>query len=754
MPRLFAASLLFAISATAEWHIPDAQFRFAVSAESADVARVVLHPCAADSATLRPRVFNAAGDALGAFILGQAQGDPMELIFDASSTGPYAVYLVSEDHKSPSPRWLPNGGFLVLTKNLSEAVTIDSHEAFLSHWKAASLSDGSLRREVRNAFPFHAPLDPYQGSFAQPGAPTALHRHSAVLRVSAPKLERIDGLKQQRIDAVAHLQEIQAARSEQVAQVEQLKADDAGKTRIGIAARKLEQLTKVDLPKAEANAKFLAHAAHEVRENLFEFFTVSTGPSFILIDGQLVASSLNKSQGTGVMVDRPGRRKQRTQMFGAQLPLTPGLHRIDYLYAASGAAHDAILSWRPPAVRSADIISSQVGHFVTAKVTKSERRGGGLHFSWWITDDLRVTGAPDLIDVRFSASGPEDGDYHWDFGDGTQATGQSVQHLFLATGDYQVTLNKQVSHRIFAHPIWANLRLAELGGYDTRLAARDFSRQPIAHVWNAYQFVRAVSPPRTSLHRWRSASTRALVARIEEWQKPQRDAVMRIAADAEHHTVNEYEGAKAVYALAIQLSKPGDQVHSDASLALASLRLNVDGDPEGAIALLTAIKSKEQAPRLVLHAEALLALKRLDEADAMLPRETAGELRGIQQRATLRHVRTLIRQPEYLDEAHAELRKLVLADPRLVLDPQVCLMRIDLHLARGELKHAFHLGNRIQNLQLNEVDKPKVMGKQVEALAAVGLLVEARAVLAKLQKAYPYNTALAVARAAMQAASE
>jgi hypothetical protein len=62
------------------------------------------------------------------------------------------------------------------------------------------------------------------------------------------------------------------------------------------------------------------------------------------------------------------------------------------------------------------------------------------------------------------------------------------------------------------------------------------------------------------------------------------------------------------------------------------------------------------------------------------------------------------------------------------------------------------LGNRIQHLQLNEVDKPKVMGKQVEALAAVGLLSEAKGVLDRLHKAYPYSTALAIARAAYQAA--
>ncbi|MFT5129117.1 MAG: PKD repeat protein, partial [Rhodothermales bacterium] len=520
------------------------------------------------------------------------------------------------------------------------------------------------------------------------------------------------------------------------------------------AKHELEKIDKAALPKARADAKFLAHAAHEVRNNLFEFFTVSAGPSFIVVDGKLLATTQNKSQGAAVHVSR-GRRKQKTTMYGAQIVLTPGAHTLEYLYVAKDRSHDSILSWRPPAVRNADVMASGVGSFKNAEVTKSEAKTNTPLFSWRIVDDLRFTGVPDLIDIRFSVSDPaEDASYTWDFGDGTSASGAALRHLFLATGDYPVTLTetranklRSISQRIFVHPIWSNLRLAELGPYDARLAARDFSKQPITHVWNAYRFVRAVRPERTGLHPWRAATVRALTARIDEWGPAQKAAALEIGYDAAHHRVNDYEGAKAAYRIA-----------GDASLQLASLMLNVDGDPEAAMALLPQRRQKRKntaaiGPVGILRAECLLALDRFDEAAALVPLPAVqGHLEGIRRRASLRHLRTLIRQPEHLGIARSELRKLLEASPWLVLDPTVNLVRIDLRLARGELKQAFHLGNRIQHLQLNEVDKPKVMGKQVEALAAVGLLSEAKGVLDRLHKAYPYSTALAIARAAYQAA--
>jgi hypothetical protein len=758
-PKVCLALALFFLAFScfaADWHIPDAAFRFELACESADVGRAIVHPTAADSADLRPVVFNAAGEKAGAYPLHNAPGDPYDLIFDASSKGPFVLYLVLRANSATGSKWIPDGGFLMRSKNLSKATTVTSLDDFQQHWKANATTGASLHKEIRQAFPRHSPGDPYQATLV-PGAPTVLHRYSALLRVAEPKLDRIDKLKADHAKAVEQLQAVTLRRDEKAAEVAELKAEDAGKTRIGIAAQQLEKFNKIGVRNAERDAKFLAHASHEVRNNLFEFYTVSAGPSFIVIDGKLLATTQNKSQGSSVHVLR-GRRKVKTTMYGAQIALTPGTHRLEYLYVAKGSAHDAILSWRPPAVRNADVMGGGVGSFKWAKVTKSESKEETPLFSWRIAEDLRFQGMPDLTDMAFVVAAPaEDASYSWDFGDGISGDGPSVRHLYLATGDYPVTLTesrdgktRSITQTVFAHPIWHNLRLIKLGAYDERLGARDFSKQPFLHVWNAFRFIRSIHPEHTGRHAWRANVVRALTARIDEWGPAQKKIPFAIAREAEHYRVNDYEGAKAAYALA----------RESGVLPLAALILDVDGNPEGALNTLASLDQKKTRDKgkvggpAALKAECLLALDRYDEAVALVPApEGEGHLASVQRGAALRHIRRLTGEHEHLDHAQGELRKLLNASPWLVLDPTVNLVRIDLRLARGELKQAFHLGNRIQNLQLNEVDKPKVMGKQVEALCAVGLLSEAQVVLDRLHKAYPYSTALAEARAAFHAAS-
>jgi hypothetical protein len=205
---------------------------------------------------------------------------------------------------------------------------------------------------------------------------------------------------------------------------------------------------------------------------------------------------------------------------------------------------------------------------------------------------------------------------------------------------------------------------------------------------------------------------------------------------------------------------------------LATFALDIDGDPAETLRLADTIGSgggkggrkgrgKGDGRDLVklvqiLRAEALLAQGKYDEASALVPPpgDDENHMIDVKRRATMRHIRRLLKEPEHLDYALEQLENLTLATPSLVLDPDYNVLRIDLRLARGELKQAFHLGNRIQALALNEVNRPKIMGKQVEALAAVGMLKEAKGVLAKLQKAYPYSTSAALALAAVEGAEK
>jgi hypothetical protein len=458
IPLLTIAVLVGTLPPPASAAAPDGWlYRFDVEAKAADAVQAAVYPCAADVGSLAPVVIGPDGTQVGSMTLKEAAGEPMKIVFDGSGAQadkPFSIYLVSVNNAPKTPAWTPAGGFLVSTKNLDKKSDIPNAQAFKALWTKAEVSDQSMVPAVRNAFPFHRPLNAMQVTYTKSGAPLALHRYVGKVRIPAPKLDRIADLKKKHKAAVARLEQIDAQIAAKKAEIETFKKEDAGPTRIKLAERQLANLVRGALPRATSDAKFYAQASYEVKVNQYEFYTLSTGTSFVLIDGKVVADTRDKSQAVKVNVSG-GRKRKGAAMFGTKLQLKPGEHKLEYWHAASDANHEAIMAWRPPAVRMADVMTGNIGSLTHGKVVVAERAGAQPMFSWRIVNDLRFPGAPDLIDVRFRAwPAAEDATYKWDFGDGTVAEGATASHLFLATGKYPVTLNangKTVSHDIFAH---------------------------------------------------------------------------------------------------------------------------------------------------------------------------------------------------------------------------------------------------------------------------------------------------------------
>jgi hypothetical protein len=118
----------------------------------------------------------------------------------------------------------------------------------------------------------------------------------------------------------------------------------------------------------------------------------------------------------------------------------------------------------------------------------------------------------------------------------------------------------------------------------------------------------------------------------------------------------------------------------------------------------------------------------------------------------LRHARVLAESkndPNQLDQAMANLEMASAEDPVKILSPNLNLIKLDIHLARGEFRAAFHLTERLRHLQLNDYDIAEVLARQVVASCGMKDIEKAKSVYAQLSKDYPYSPALAQAKQAI-----
>ena len=81
-----------------------------------------------------------------------------------------------------------------------------------------------------------------------------------------------------------------------------------------------------------------------------------------------------------------------------------------------------------------------------------------------------------------------------------------------------------------------------------------------------------------------------------------------------------------------------------------------------------------------------------------------------------------------------------------VLTPSLNLIRLDMHLARKEYRIAFHLAERIKNLELSNYYQLEVLIRQVKALCGNGDFEQAKAIYENMAKQYPYSSAVTETR--------
>jgi PKD repeat protein len=168
----------------------------------------------------------------------------------------------------------------------------------------------------------------------------------------------------------------------------------------------------------------------------YQFCTVSSKASFSFLDGK-------------ELVHWPGRHTTERGARGevnTEVKVTAGLHYIEYYHETVPLEHMAFLGWRPPSAPKDHFAAIPESVFTApheAVVTAYEGPTGPLvRFEPVIVDSVwpleRHEGQ--YTRCRFHAIGPSEARYEWDFGDGQTAAGNDPFHVYLAMGNYTVTL--------------------------------------------------------------------------------------------------------------------------------------------------------------------------------------------------------------------------------------------------------------------------------------------------------------------------
>jgi len=170
----------------------------------------------------------------------------------------------------------------------------------------------------------------------------------------------------------------------------------------------------------------------------YRFCTASNEASFSFMDGK-------------PLIHWPGRhtaaRGERGE-FNAMVELTEGLHYLEYYHEEVTLEQMAFLGWRESGDEGMfspipDAVFTAPHPAIVSRY--EDTKGPFIAFEPTITDSIwpieRSEGQYTRATFEVPKSGSIDGaTYRWDFGDGQSATGAKVEHVYLNTGDYIVTL--------------------------------------------------------------------------------------------------------------------------------------------------------------------------------------------------------------------------------------------------------------------------------------------------------------------------
>ncbi|MFT5129674.1 MAG: hypothetical protein ACI8W8_003299, partial [Rhodothermales bacterium] len=733
--------------------------------------------------------------------------EPLEIIFDSSGGhDTYYLYLIANRFRLKDLPWEPKAGMIIETRHPAEPATIADAQEFVGAWQDSAPAGRSFLPNVHQGFPIHRHADPSPRIYEASTNTQSLHRYIGYFHIADTASGILSKMRDQAEKSKSRLRDVRtsygkkkaALRSaeaalpalEKVAETSAARAESGtgserdqaiarkdarvaaqelkeAQQRVADAKHEVEVAEKRAIPQAERKASFGEAAIAEIQNNTYTFYTGSNGPSFVLLDGSPLVAWTDAAP--------PSQKGEKYRNFKAtSVNLQPGLHRMEYLYACPGD-YLAMLAWRPPGERQSAIMPADVfaahGRFSAGDVTHKE--GSRPMFNWHVATDLRVANGPDLVDMKFAVSNPQPTwRYEWNFGDGTRATGQSVDHLFLGSGSYLVTLTAHVpstpkqetQQRIHAHIRWSNRSQVELAPYDSRVADTNYSKTPIQLLINGYDFVRRASAKQQKLKSWRSSMREALVARLDEFTAEHGPWAKRLGDDSANWRVRDYSSALRCYEIAEQLLPTDHDDRGAAILGKAAMLIRCLNQPAAGNTALDAAKESGIPDYLrrhaqLLRADAMLGLGKATAAMDLLRKLTPDRPLAEQTRAdlklrgVLRHARSLADSqddPVQLQHAMGKLHWVTREAPLQAISPELNQVMMEIQLARQEYAPVWVRSGYLLKLNLSELVRPKILALQIRALAGMGSLDEAKKAFVLLASQYPYSPAVTDAKRALQ----
>jgi hypothetical protein len=516
---------------------------------------------------------------------------------------------------------------------------------------------------------------------------------------------------------------------------------------------------------------YSGHFAVETKGD-YIFATVSDGPSYIYVDGQLI-EAWPGGHGIG-----GGARGQQQ----ASVPLAPGKHRFEYLNYNQSGRMFAVAAWQKPGQTSLHVMSrGDFGGIVMYNVTAIRYRPGEKSFGGFeyeTTDDVRSTDdSMALVMVAFRATRPEtmpaELTFRWRFDDGITATGQTTVHVFMKPGRRRVSLETlrdgrtvgQVGGLLNVQPLWQRWDADWSGLDDFRRALRetDLKATSRADIMDLYRI-----GCQADVEEWRQKAARELARRQDDIISDPQDVgfAIELADYLQSPGMQEYKAAMQLYRRISQHGNADVTARDRAALAHARMLVECYGDSEGTVRAIadmearTGIDDSTRRMMVAVKAEGLVGAGKLSEAQQSLAGIRIGST-GIAS-ADIRNAGLLAKARSSLDSGEASqfdyamgmLDDVLAGDPRQMMSGEFNLIRMNLLLARREYQRATVLGQWILKLKAGDYYDAEALACQVKAYCCLAQIDDAKAAYERLAQEYPSSSAKADARKAIAATAE